>query len=205
MTDLREWTRPNSYFGAEWYGWFSGGVGRSRDSRLMEASNFDIAWKRLSDASLHLKIEEEDNCPGGDSCRIVTENHWAVGWVEWIAIHKSDTGALAEAEKIIEELENYPVLDDEDYSRREYEAAIENITDSLRMLGYGADDNLAKDIFSWLSNNDDYALENTDDSGAWIPDDKILEAIEGICTNRSRLQMDMVETEEMVRFFHKEE
>jgi hypothetical protein len=201
---LRAWTRPTSYAGADWFDWFSGGVGRSRDSRLLEASNFDTAWKRINAASLHLKIESDDNCPGGDSCQIVEESHWAVGWVRWIAIHKSDTGALAEAELIDEEMSNYPVLDEEDSSLREYEATIENILDSLTMLGFGKDENLAKDICNWLSRNDDYALENTDDTGAWVPDEKILEAIEGVCQNKTRREMDMRITDETVRFFHKE-
>ena len=64
---------------------------------------------------------------GGESETIIVvrESHWAVGWVEWIAIHESDTAALAKADEHCGRLENYPVLDEEDWSRREYEAQCE--------------------------------------------------------------------------------
>jgi len=56
---------------------------------------------------------------------IVRESHWAVGWVEWIAIHESDTAALAEADEILCTLADYPVLDDMHYSDMEWEAIAE--------------------------------------------------------------------------------
>jgi len=56
---------------------------------------------------------------------VVSENHWAVGWVEWIAIHESDKAAIAESERIESALESYPVLDEEDFSDREMNEANE--------------------------------------------------------------------------------
>lgn len=49
MHTVKEWTRPDSYFGAEWHGWFSAGFGQSRDSDALEESNFQTAYpERLS-------------------------------------------------------------------------------------------------------------------------------------------------------------
>ena len=38
------------------------------------------------------------------SVTVVRERHWAVGWVEWIAIHQDDTETLARASAIAERL-----------------------------------------------------------------------------------------------------
>jgi hypothetical protein len=172
---------------------------------LLAKSNFDTAWYRLNEVSKHLTIPGNDDYPENDSCQRISMNHWAVGWVESIIIHPSDITAVAEAELIVSEMENYPVLDDEDYSDREYQAAMENITGSIRMLGFGEDKNLARDIYNWLSRNDDCALENTDDTGAYVSDEVILEAIEGVCQNKTRHEMDVIITDETVRYFHKED
>lgn len=55
----------------------------------------------------------------------MTENHWAVGWVSWIAIHESDTKALQIADDLRERHEDYPVLDEFHYSDLEQEDANE--------------------------------------------------------------------------------
>lgn len=55
--------------------------------------------------------------------RVVREGHWAVGWVEWIAIHKSDSRALEVADKIQDRLEGYPVVNEDHWSELETEEA----------------------------------------------------------------------------------
>lgn len=104
---LERWTMPRDYFGAEWPEYYSAGVGRSRDSDCAEESNFDAMLQGL----------------GGESAtvQVVRESHWAVGWVEWIAIHESDEQALRAADAMKASLEDYPILDEEDHSRREWE------------------------------------------------------------------------------------
>jgi hypothetical protein len=64
---------------------------------------------------------------GGESetVIVVREGHWAVGWVEWIAIHATDDKALQIADANVARLENYPVLDESDWSEREMETANE--------------------------------------------------------------------------------
>ena len=71
-----------------------------------------------------LDVDAQDipGCLDGDSSvQIIRENHWAVGWVEWIAIHSSNTAALEKARELCNRANDYPVLDEDDFSRREDE------------------------------------------------------------------------------------
>ena len=106
---LKKWTRPAHYFGATWPDYYSAGVGRSRDSDCLERSNFASMLDALGGES--------------DTVVVVRESHWAVGWVEWIAIHQSDDKALAIADEQQERLSNYPVLNEEHWSELESEEA----------------------------------------------------------------------------------
>ncbi len=116
---LNRWTRPDHYMGATWYDYYGAGVGRSRDSDCLERANF-----RAMLTSLGFDDDElpSNNCPtvDDDPTRvIVRENHWAVGWVEWIAIHHADTVGLQIADEQKSRLRDYPILDEELWS--EYE------------------------------------------------------------------------------------
>ena len=104
---LNRWTHPKHYFGATWEEYYGSGWGRRRDSDCLEESNFHSMLKLLGGES--------------ETVLVVRENHWAVGWVEWIAIHESDDVALQKADDAKERLENYPILDESDYSEREEE------------------------------------------------------------------------------------
>lgn len=117
--NLTRWTRPNSYFGAEWPEYYRAGVGQSRDSSALERANFDAMLKALGGEtnSIAESNDEDMLC----FVRVVRENHWAVGWVEWIAIHESAMAQLEIADRIKGELEDYPVIDEGLWS--EYEQA----------------------------------------------------------------------------------
>ena len=107
--EVRPWTHPDNYIGEVWPDYYSSGFGRSRDSDALERSNFRVAIDALGGES--------------ETVTIVRERHWAVGWVEWIAIHSSDTKALAVARQLCDRANNYPPLDEEDWSREELEEA----------------------------------------------------------------------------------
>ncbi len=113
--NLNKWTRPNSYFGAEWPEFYVF-LSRNRDSDDLTNSNYETALEALKSDRTFGEDEES-------TVQSVCENHWAVGWVEWIAIHESDTVALEAADAMMERLESYPVLDEDDWSRREQEHA----------------------------------------------------------------------------------
>ncbi len=121
-TTLTRWTRPSNYAGASWPDYYLSGFGRSRDSDCLEESNFQTVLAALK--ALPPFVYSAPDCDNEIESRfVVTENHWAVGWVEWIAIHESDTAAIALCEKLQERRDNYPVLDENDYSERESEEA----------------------------------------------------------------------------------
>ena len=108
MQTLTLWTMPESYFGESWFEYYVF-LSQHRDSDILTQSNFQCALAQLGGES--------------ETVFIVRENHCAVGWVEWIAIHGSDTDAIEIANNILELIEGYPVLNDEDFSSREWDAA----------------------------------------------------------------------------------
>lgn len=112
---LKLWTMPPSYCGAVWPAYYSSGFGQSRESDALERSNFECVVAALKAIS----PESED------VWQIVRESHWAVGWVEWIAIHQDATEHLRVADKIREHYENYPVVNEEHFSQVETDDANE--------------------------------------------------------------------------------
>lgn len=109
---LKRWTRPDSYLGAVWPGYYVF-LGQHRDSDALTRSNFAEALDALGGEN------------AGETVLVVHESHWAVGWVEWIAIHQDDGKALALADEMHERLEDYPVLNEEAFSDLEYSEACE--------------------------------------------------------------------------------
>lgn len=109
--NLKRWTRPDCYVGASWPAYYSSGVGQSRDSDALERSNFSCMLKALGGES--------------ETVLVIRESHWAVGWVEWIAIHETDAKALEIADDIAAALADYPVVDEMHWSELEYEEAQE--------------------------------------------------------------------------------
>jgi hypothetical protein len=114
---LKLWKLPDSYFGAEWYDFYVF-LGRCRDSKALSRANFDAALKRL--AALPPWQGEDTSTYSRQAIR---ESHWAVGWVEWIAIHKDDTDALKLADEIKERMDGYPVVDEDLWQKYEDEEA----------------------------------------------------------------------------------
>ncbi len=116
MTKLNRWTLPECYMGAHWDGYFVF-LSRNRDSDALTRANFDAAMRELGGE----RFADDDT----ELVAIVREGHWAVGWIEWIAIHESATAALAIAEGIAEALEDYPVVDEQLFSEYEQTEADE--------------------------------------------------------------------------------
>jgi hypothetical protein len=108
---VKRWEHPSHYFGEVWPDYYSSGVGQSRDSSCLEESNFAMMLEALGGES--------------ETIIVVRESHWAVGWVEWIAIHESNRDALKIAMANCDRLNNYPVLNEDDLGEREQEAANE--------------------------------------------------------------------------------
>jgi hypothetical protein len=105
---LKRWEMPDSYFGAEWPEYFVF-LGQHRDSDALSRSNFECGLRVLGGES--------------ESVIVVREGHWAVGWVEWIAIHESNVEAILAADEMSCALSDYPVLDESHFSELEWDEA----------------------------------------------------------------------------------
>jgi len=117
---LTLWTRPSCYIGATWEEYFGSGISQTRDSGALDRSNFECMVAALK------AIPEPADWPHDCACfQVVRENHWAVGWVEWIAIHQDAADHLHEADRIAAALEDYPVIDEMHYSQEESDEANE--------------------------------------------------------------------------------
>lgn len=98
----------SNYMGERDFGDFYTLVTRNRDSDALVESNFRSALKAL----------------GGESESVVIHRfgHWACGWWESLSVSKSSP-QFAAVEAMAERLEDYPVLDEEDFSQLECEQA----------------------------------------------------------------------------------
>lgn len=105
---LKRWTMPESYFGEAWPDYFVF-LSQHRDSDSLTRSNFICGLEALGGES--------------ETVLLVRERHWAVGWVEWIAIHATDTEALDKAEAMLKKIKGYPVLDEDHFSQLEWDEA----------------------------------------------------------------------------------
>lgn len=131
--NLTRWTQPSSYFGASWDHYYSAGFGQSRESDDLEQSNFAVVLRELAKLPPFVPMADADgpNIPSYadqpedtiPSRYVVRESHWAVGWVEWIAIHETDTAALELCNSLVEQCDGYPALDEQDWTEREQESA----------------------------------------------------------------------------------
>jgi hypothetical protein len=99
------------YSGVVWPAAYSSGCVQSRDSDTLERSNFACMLKAIGGES--------------DTVQVVRERLWAVGWVEWIAIHQDDEAALRIADEVQERLEAYPVINEDHWSDLEHADANE--------------------------------------------------------------------------------
>ncbi len=118
---MQKWTRPENYGGAEWNNYYIF-LSQNRDSDVLTRSNFRSALTAIGGET---GFEENENGNKYALITVVRENHWACGWVEWIAIHESATEQIAIAERILERLEDYPIVNENDFGELEYEECAE--------------------------------------------------------------------------------
>ena len=143
----------------------------NRDSGLLDQSNAAVIAKAMQPFA-------EGNDP---DVVFESHHHWAVGHVDGFSLRVFKRGRITKAFKVYHELAqqmaDYPILDETDYSEREYQASYENI--DLAAWNLKREFDLPSDwqssVFEWLWQNRETALENTDDQGGW-PDDDDLEA-----------------------------
>lgn len=140
---------------------------KNRDSGLIDQSNYDA-----------IKADLEKRFPKDVSDERFS--HFAVGWVDHLLVRMLDkNGKVTKAGKAAlewqERMDDYPVADDEDYSRRELEATLDNI----KFEG-SLDEGTAQKVYDWLSEHNARSLENRDDKGGYPSEDEIEEALKGL-------------------------
>lgn len=117
-TTFAEWVSQQRSFGSSERDrdeWLVAPVGQSRDSDLVEQSNFAALLKELGGES--------------ETCEVLRCGHWAVGWTEIILAHpdhvvrRQPVGAFFDL--VGARLKECPLLDDDDHSDREWEACCE--------------------------------------------------------------------------------
>jgi hypothetical protein len=104
-------------------------------------------------------------------------NHWAVGWVESLLIHESAGETIEKGIEILNALSDYPVLDEEDFSNREYDLVSQYADDVMNEIdnargyfcsGYWVDEDipeyLIKDGFNKNMTRDE-VIDNIYDKG----------------------------------------
>jgi len=140
---------------------------QNRDSGIREQSNYAA-----------VKEDLEKRFPNDVSDERF--NHFAVGWVDHLLVRMLDkkgkvTKAGIAALEWKDRLDDYPIADEEDLSRRELEATLDNI----RHEG-GLDEDTAQKVYDWLSEHEPRALENRDDKGGYPSDEQIETALKGL-------------------------
>ncbi len=141
----------------------------NRDSGLLDKSNAAVIRRELTPFA------------DGDSPDVVFESHshWAVGHVDGFSLRVFRDGDITEAFRIYHELmeqrDTYPILDETDYSNREYEATVANIIDSAWKLKdeFDLPEGWEYQVYDWLSEHQCGAVENRDDNGGY-PEEKDL-------------------------------
>lgn len=139
----------------------------NRDSGLLEQSNYKT-----------IKDDLEKRFPKDVSDERF--NHWAVGWIDHLLVRMLDkrgkvTKAGVAALEWQDKLEDYPVADEEDYSRLELEETLDNI----KFEG-GLDDDAAQKVYDWLSEHESRELESSDDQGGYPSKEAIERALKGL-------------------------
>lgn len=155
-----------------WMVWYTS----NRDAGLLEQSNEKVINERLA---LFAEGEDPD---------VVFERHSSslIGYLDGFSLRvlRPDgtiTDAFREFCRIRERVADYPILDEQDYSEREFAATLENYCLEMWSLRDELPDGWAAEVFSWFSDhNQDRYTANVDDQGGWAPREAIVEALQDL-------------------------
>ncbi len=147
-----------------------------RDSGLLDQSNAEQIRQALASFT------------EGDDPDVVEESHshWAVGHIDGFSLRVFKSGEITEAfrtfHELMESLAAYPILDEEDFSNREYEATVENIVDAAWRMrdDYELPDNWQYEVYGWLSDNECGEIECCGDQGGYPSEEALRRAMNGL-------------------------
>lgn len=101
---LHRWVREGNYLGTDFSDYYVAAVVVPNAGDTLDESNYAVIKQRLIDA--------------GHPFREEWFGHWAVGRYDVLLIHQSDTAALSFAADLHAALDEYPILDEEDFDAR---------------------------------------------------------------------------------------
>lgn len=120
---LTEWEHPPYYGGFSPVGDFLAAV-KTRDSGLLERTNWDIIVNALAELNQTHEAPQDPELESGDENYFYTfvARHWACGWVEYAMVRRD---APDEYQELLYEFESalagYPILDETAYCVALYE------------------------------------------------------------------------------------
>lgn len=148
----------------------------NRDSGLLDLSNAGVIAKTLEPFT-------DDDDP---DVVMESHNHWAVGHVDGFSIRVFRVGQITDAfrkyHELAEAMANYPILDEEGYSKDEYEATISNIADAAWRLKdeFELPEDWQYEVYGWLSDNDPGEVENRGDQGGYPSEESLQAAFDAL-------------------------
>ncbi len=177
-----------------------------RASDLEDAENWTVVYTSTRDSTLldesnAAAIEKEmEPFEAGDDPDVVSErhSHWAVGHVNGYSIRVFDkqgnvTPAFERWVELADQLSDYPILDEEEYSNREHEATLENIESAAH--GKTKDDlpdGWAAELMAWFDDHLPRAIESRDDQGGYPSDVEIKKALKAFDWLDPDLDSDLI-------------
>ena len=103
--ELHPFEPGETYFGDALDPSWLASIYRSSMGDVLEESNFSVFLERLGGLSETVKVHRVGF--SGD------------GWYEFVAIHASDTVAIKKAGEMLEQLKDYPILDEDRFTQAE--------------------------------------------------------------------------------------
>ena len=117
MKPLSEYFKTSSAYWGERSDWLVA-YATHRDADCLARSNWRSFIRKLGGTGEEgAKGSQEIN----ENLAIEEANHWAVGWVQYLLIAPTAADLIAKAEEINADLEDYPVVDEMDWSQLEYD------------------------------------------------------------------------------------
>jgi hypothetical protein len=170
-----------------------------RETEIGDPESWSIAYTHHRDSGLLARSNAGaiagalEPFTTGDDADVVLESHshWAVGHVDGFSIRVYRGGEITAAfrtyHRLLERLAEYPILDEDDYSSREYEAALDNLVDASRRLEgrYQLPDGWEGEAYSWLSDHRPGGVENRDDHGGCPSGRDLRDAFEALGYGRA--------------------
>lgn len=119
MKTLGEYFKRDSAYWGERREWLVAYT-LTRDGDALARSNFRCFLKLLGGKGTEGVKGSQEVVEG---VAIEEANHWACGWIQYLMIDPARADLVAIAEKALERLDGYPVLDEMDWSLEESEEA----------------------------------------------------------------------------------